>query len=351
MSTILGHSGEVDGPCIRIGLVNNMPDAALARTELQFQSLLVQAAPGVPVQVSLFTLPGVPRGDAGRHHLEAQRYRSSDAITDSPLNALIVTGAEPRVPNLEDEPFWGAMTALLDRLQRTGQPTLFSCLAAHAAVLHFDGLRRRRLAQKRFGVFEHVKARQHVLTDGLKQIVRVAHSRCNELSEDDLEGNGYRVLTHAPEAGVDLFVKSGRDSWLFCQGHAEYDADSLGQEYRRDVRRFLAGAREQYPAIPRNYFGERAVELLMRFESRARSRRSESLMADFPTLAHSYTDYDASKSSVATILRAWLQGTVRGKYAMDEKSVRWRRNYERTAVSSDNFKHATDRPRLGVFQG
>jgi len=49
---------------LRIALVNNMPDAALEDTELQFFELLSAASGDLPIQVELYSLPGIPRETA-----------------------------------------------------------------------------------------------------------------------------------------------------------------------------------------------------------------------------------------------------------------------------------------------
>ena len=45
-----------------------------------------------------------------------------------------------------------------------------------------------------------------------------------------------------------------RRSRSSCQGHPEYDADTLAREYLRDVGRFLKGQRPQHPRPPTGYF-------------------------------------------------------------------------------------------------
>ena len=300
-----------------------MPDAALGRTERQFRNLLARAAPDISVLFSLFSLSGIQRNEMGLRHLEANAYRSADEIAGSQLDAYVVTGTEPRRENLEDEPYWGAMKRLFNRLEHAQRPVIFSCLAAHAAVLHFDGPRRERLPQKRFGMFEQVRTGRHELTDGLGSAARVAHSRCNEIAPEALEQNGYRVLTLASDAGADLFIKRDRETWLFCQGHPEYDADALGREYQRDVRRFLAGERDSYPALPQNYFGGNDVESLARFEKRADTMRCESVMADFPTLTFSQKCDEEFGPTAGGAFAVWLQNIVREKDAISGRTRAW----------------------------
>jgi hypothetical protein len=58
-------SAELRGDnCLTIGLVNNMPDAALDATERQFIALVRAASPDVIVRFKLFSVPEVPRAPA-----------------------------------------------------------------------------------------------------------------------------------------------------------------------------------------------------------------------------------------------------------------------------------------------
>src|SRR5215471_17397553 len=119
------------GRFLEIGLVNNMPDAALQSTERQFLGLLHAAAEDIPVRLRLFTLPGVPRSQIGRQYLRSG-YRDIGELWSSHLDGLIVTGTEPRAPSLPDEPYWGSLCTLIDWAQQNTISTIWSCLAAHA---------------------------------------------------------------------------------------------------------------------------------------------------------------------------------------------------------------------------
>ena len=61
------HSGSAER--VNLALINNMPDAALEDTELQFFELLDIASGDIPVVLKLYSLPGVPRTDRGVRHL------------------------------------------------------------------------------------------------------------------------------------------------------------------------------------------------------------------------------------------------------------------------------------------
>jgi homoserine O-succinyltransferase/O-acetyltransferase len=245
---------------IHIGLINNMPDAALKGTERQFLSLLDAAAGGQAVHVSLYALPGVPRSEAARRHLDCF-YSGIESLWDGQFDGLIVTGTEPRAENLKDEPYWESLAQVVDWAGRNTHSTIWSCLAAHAALLHNDGIGRRRLAEKRFGVFECERASDHALTAGAPEHLRMPHSRWNDIPESDLTDCGYTVLTRSRDGGVDAFAKAGKSLFVFFQGHPEYEANSLLLEYRRDVRRYLSGERDTYPAMPQGYFDQDTTDL------------------------------------------------------------------------------------------
>jgi homoserine O-succinyltransferase len=299
---------------LRLGIVNNMPDAALSRSERQFIDILDAASPDLPISLHLFTVPDIVRSELGCSHLARQGYRSTVELSAAGLDALIVTGTEPKQPSLRDEPFWPALAVLFDWIERAGPSTAFSCLAAHAAVLHFDGIERKRLPQKRCGLFDHTVVGKHALVGSLPATVRIAHSRWNEVDRKALEHHGYEVLTEARDAGVDLFVKQQRNLLLFFQGHPEYDSGTLFREYRRDAQRFLTGEREVYPEAPRNYFDSVAIDRLDGFRARAVAERSSALAEEFPLAVYATNDNEPV-SPMTGVFRAWLSGIAAAKTA------------------------------------
>jgi len=275
------ESRERDANRIDVALVNNMPDAALKATERQFVALLGATAGNLDVRLSFYALPEVPRTDWGRSYVDSS-YAPIDALWSRRLDGLIVTGTEPQAPNLQDEPYWGSLTRLVDWAEQNTHSTVWSCLAAHAAVLYLDGIERRPLGDKRFGVFECARVADHPLTAGAPARVPMPHSRWNELPADDLTRRGCRVLTRSDEAGVDMFVKQRNSLFVFFQGHPEYDATTLSLEYRRDIGRFLRGERETYPPMPHGYFDETTTQALTALRERALVDRREELLTEFP---------------------------------------------------------------------
>ena len=296
---------ESDANCIDIGLVNNMPDAALKATERQFLTLLDAAADGMVVRLTFYALPDVPRTDAGRRHVRGA-YSGVDDLWDSHLDGLIVTGTEPKAPNLKDEPYWESLIRVLEWAEHNTHSTAWSCLAAHAALLHMDGIDRRKLSDKRFGVFECARVSDHPLMAAAPSRLPMPHSRWNDLPEDALTSSGYRVLTRSEHAGVDAFVKQTKSLFVFFQGHPEYEANTLLLEYRRDIGRFLRCERETYPPMPQGYFDEETVEALTAVRERALLDRREELLAQFPTALAGERVTSPWRSAAVRVYRNWF---------------------------------------------
>jgi homoserine O-succinyltransferase/O-acetyltransferase len=130
-----------------IGLVNNMGDEALKVTERQFGGVIHASAGDTDVELRLFTLTRMRRSPRALEYMSA-RYEAASAAMDGDLDALIITGAQPRAARLSDEDYWEELVELIDWAKEHTASTILSCLAAHAAVLHLDGVERRRLPEK-----------------------------------------------------------------------------------------------------------------------------------------------------------------------------------------------------------
>src|SRR5207245_625481 len=104
---------------------------------------------------------GTP-GDGIRDYV-TRFYSPIEDLWDSHLEGLIVTGTEPRSPNLKDEPYWASLISVLEWAEHHTHSAVWSCLATHAALLHLDGIARRPLDEKRFGIFECERVADHPL--------------------------------------------------------------------------------------------------------------------------------------------------------------------------------------------
>ena len=283
---------------LTVGLINNMPDSAFEATELQFRTLL-DAAAGGPVQVRLTGVPEVARADSAAAHF-AQNYWPLDDFLRDPPDAMIVTGTEPLASDLRAEPYWPSFIRLLDWSQSRELPSVWSCLAAHAAVLHLSGIARARLGEKCFGVFEHSVASHHPLMSKIEAPLATPHSRWNDLPVAKLTSAGYTILSEHPQHGANVFVTHrGGAQMVFLQGHPEYQSETLLKEYRRDIGRYVRARQPLYPTLPHGYFPAHTIAMLEDFRKRAEADRRPQIMSDFP------------ESAVrANLVPAWREGTI-----------------------------------------
>ena len=268
-------------PRLDIGLLNMMPDRALAATERQFLQLLDSHEQRC-CAVHLFAIDGIPRSDEGIEHLR-RYYRDRAEIGDTKLDALIITGANVTQPDLTGEPFWDGLAEVLQQADLRQLPVICSCLAAHASALIFHGIARRHLPHKQWGIFDHaVCAPDHPLVANLPARFEMPHSRFNEIPEGDLRAHGVQILVTGPQAGVQMATEpDGRR--LYFQGHPEYEAISLLKEYKREVLRYLTEKRKDYPPLPNNTFSAPATDLAEAFRERALPQGGDaSLIEEFP---------------------------------------------------------------------
>jgi homoserine O-succinyltransferase len=291
---------------LTIGLINNMPDSALEATERQFISLLDLASEGFTIRVILYSLPGVSRSGASAGRV-SEFYTSTKNLPDAQLDGLIVTGREPLTPNLADEPYWESFTAVLDWARNNTYSTIWSCLAAHAAVLYQDGIKRVKNEHKHFGIFDCERVTRHPLTEGIPSCFKIPHSRWNGLPEDELAARGYSVLSRAAGAGVDTFVQQHESLFVFFQGHPEYESNTPLLEYRRDIGRFVRGDMVNYPTMPRGYFDADSLARLTKLQQVSAAGLQETLLPGMLEILEKVDLKHTWRSTAIRLYRNWLE--------------------------------------------
>lgn len=289
---------------IEIALVSNLPDSAFRVTERRIRRLLKVADGEIPFRLRCFSLSGgqLPDAATSANNLDADVGN----LYFSKIDGLIVTGAEPRAIRLPEEAYWKPLTELVDWAEANTHSTIWSCLAAHAAVLHLDGIERQRLGQKCCGIYDCSKLVNNWLTNDLPPSLKVSHSRLHGLNEIDLNVRGYQVITKSKDVGVDIFMKRLRSQFVFFQGHPEYHFSSLQREYLRDIGRYLAGERELYPNIPEGYFDPATISALEKFRTCALAERNPALIGTVPRLTLQPSVTAEPEIAATTIFRNWL---------------------------------------------
>jgi len=251
---------------LHVGLLNMMPDAALIATEMQFMRLVGSCNQIAQFFIHPFSVDGLPRSEESQTYI-AQYYQSFADIQAMGLDALIITGANVSNPSLEQEPFWQPLQDVVDWAQQHNVPVLCSCLSTHALVQSLYHVRRKPMPQKLWGVYSHrVINTDHPLLRDINTRFDVPHSRFNAVNKEQLEAAGLTVLSESDEAGVHLAVSPDQFGFVFFQGHPEYDTNSLLKEYKREVNRFIAKERDDYPPFPEHYFDDEAQAIAARYQ-------------------------------------------------------------------------------------
>ncbi|MDH4134118.1 MAG: homoserine O-succinyltransferase, partial [Gammaproteobacteria bacterium] len=268
---------------LHIGLLNMMPDAALAATERQFFRLVGESNAIAQFYMHPFTLKELKRGAEAESYI-AQHYETFDQIKAQGLDALIITGANVTQPDLALEPFWKPLNKVIDWAYDNVASTLCSCLATHAVLQFRYGQKRRPLGFKRWGVYPHrVVDRRHPLVADVNTRCDVPHSRFNEITREQFEAAGLHVLVESETAGVHLAVSEDRFRLVFFQGHPEYDTVSLLKEYKREVARYSKGERPDYPPLLDRYFTLQSQAILEEHREQVVAARARgAVVPEFP---------------------------------------------------------------------
>jgi homoserine O-succinyltransferase len=190
--------------------------------------------------------------------------------------------------------------------QEHERSAVWSCLAAHAAVLALDDIERVRSQYKHFGIFTCERAAPHALLAGAPGNLRLPHSRWNGISASQLAAKGYEVLTRTRDGGVDAFVKQDAGLFVFFQGHPEYASDTLMGEYRRDVGRYTRGETETYPLLPVDYFDKETERSIRAIEAKSRASRAENILGEISAVLNSVRIQNTWRGTAALIYRNWL---------------------------------------------
>lgn len=253
---------------LHIGLLNMMPDKALEATERQFFRLVGESNQIAQFYMHPFTLKELERSPEGQAHVD-RFYMSFDQIKEEGLDALIITGANVIGPELSVQPFWEPLIEIIDWAYENVTSILCSCLATHAVLEFRYGQKRRPLPAKRWGVYSHrVMDQHHPLMAGVNTRFDVPHSRFNDISHEQFEAAGLKILAESKEEGVHLAVSEDGFRIVFFQAHPEYDSISLLKEYKREIGRYVNGEINEYPPFPENYFCLRIQAILEEYQDR-----------------------------------------------------------------------------------
>lgn len=229
---------------LRIGLLNLMPDKI--RTETQFARLI--GATPLQVELSLIKITNHTSKNTPNDHMIAF-YRDWEKLRNEKFDGLIITGAPIELLEFEDVTYWDELKRIYDWTQSHVHSTFNICWGAQAALYHFHHVPKHALAKKAFGIYRHKNlSPASPYLRGFSDDFSMPVSRWTENLKSELpKGKGLEVLMESEDSGL-CFVADDPHRQLYMFNHIEYDTNTLGDEYRRDM---AAGKATEKPA---NYF-------------------------------------------------------------------------------------------------
>ncbi|NAW68499.1 homoserine O-succinyltransferase [Vibrio sp. V27_P1S3P104] len=229
---------------LKVLLLNLMPKKI--ETETQFLRLLSNSP--LQVDIELLRIDDRPSKNTPEEHLNAF-YRQFDKVQHRNFDGLIITGAPLGLVQFEDVAYWNHLQRIMAWAKEHVTSTLYVCWAAQAALKLLYNLPKQTRPEKLSGVYYHnIHQSFHPLLRGFDDTFLAPHSRYADFDADYLaQQTDLDLLATSEMAGVYLATTKDKRH-VFVTGHPEYDADTLHQEYVRDLAEGLQ------PPIPINYY-------------------------------------------------------------------------------------------------
>lgn len=229
---------------LKIGIVNLMP------TKIETETQLLRLLSNTPLQVDItliYTETHLPKNTTWEHLQNF--YTTFDKVREQYFDGIFITGAPVEKLEFEEVNYWTELCHIMEWSKSHAFCTVHICWGAFAGLYYHYGINKKPLPKKLFGVFPHkVEVANHPLLKGFDDVFFVPHSRHTEIDTADIElCPALTVLASSDEAGA-YIIADGSNRQIFITGHAEYDRDTLKNEYLRDKEKGLE------IEVPKNYF-------------------------------------------------------------------------------------------------
>ena len=229
---------------LKIGIVNLMP------TKIETETQLLRLLSNTPLQVDItliYTETHLPKNTTWEHLQNF--YTTFDKVREQYFDGIFITGAPVEKLEFEEVNYWTELCHIMEWSKSHSFCTVHICWGAFAGLYYHYGINKKPLPKKLFGVFPHkVEVANHPLLKGFDDVFFVPHSRHTEIDTADIElCPKLTVLASSDEAGA-YIIADGSNRQIFITGHAEYDRDTLKNEYLRDKEKGLE------IEVPKNYF-------------------------------------------------------------------------------------------------
>ena len=229
---------------LKILLLNLMPKKI--ETETQLARLLGNS----PLQVEMefiHTKSHVSKNTSAEYLFTF--YKTFEDVKDKQYDGLIITGAPVEQMPFEEVEYWEELCGIMEWSKTHDTSTFHICWGAQAGLYYHYGIQKYPLGFKFSGIYPHkVDYKHSILFRGFDDTFMVPQSRYTTVKTEDVAAvPELKILASSEETGIYAVAsKGGRQ--IFITGHSEYDADTLKNEYIRDVGAGLN------PDVPVNYF-------------------------------------------------------------------------------------------------
>ena len=225
-------------------ILNLMPTKIVTETQL------LRKLSNTPLQVKvefLQTASYIPQ-HVDSNHLDSF-YTTFDQVKSRNFDGMIITGAPLDNIKYEDVTYWEELCTIMDWGKTHVHSTIHLCWAAFAGLYHFYGLEQYNMEEKLSGVYAHkVIKKTSPLFRGFDDIFYAPQSRSMGITEEKIASiPELELMAISDEADVAI-VKTTDSRHFYVTCHPEYDADTLANEYYRDLNKGMN------PKIPANYF-------------------------------------------------------------------------------------------------
>ncbi len=229
---------------LKIIILNLMP------TKIETETQLLRLLGNTPLQVDvelLKTATHVSKNVSSEHLTTF--YKTFEEIKDNRYDGMIITGAPVEQMEFEEVDYWKELCSIMEWSKSNVYSTFHICWGAQAGLYYHYGVPKYDLDEKLSGVYVHrVMNSFHPLMRGFDDKILLPHSRYTGTHRSDIrEHEELEILASSNIAGVAIVAnKNGRQ--FFVTGHAEYDRNTLANEYFRDSNKGI------HPQLPYNYF-------------------------------------------------------------------------------------------------
>ena len=229
---------------LKILILNLMPKKIETETQL---SRLLGNTP-LQVEPELIRTSTHRSKNVSEEHLLAF-YKTFDEVKERTFDGMIITGAPVEHMPFEEVEYWQELCEIMEWSKTHVHSTLHICWGAQAGLYYHYGIQKHEVPEKMFGVFPHVVERKSsILFRGFDDVFYVPQSRHTTVLREDVQKvRALKILASSKRTGVyALATENGRQ--IFLTGHSEYDADTLKNEYLRDL------SQGKPIHVPENYF-------------------------------------------------------------------------------------------------